>query len=449
MWRESRRLTVGGRGAPGQFCRTRRSPPAAGVPACTWAGRAAGRQNRTPFEEDDLLLAEELVTWAALCLDNARQYARERTAALALQRNLLPHRASGGAAAEVAWRDRPADSHHGVGGDWFDVIPLSGAQVALVVGDVVGHGINAAATMGRLRTAVCTLAGMDMPPDELLAHLDDLVIRVAEEEEEEDDPAITAMGATCLYAVYDPLTRLCAMARAGHPQPAVIDPYGGVMFPDVPAGAPLGLGLVPFESLTLELPEGSVLAFYTDGLIEDRSQDIEVGMGRLGAALSRAGLPLDDLCASVMDTLPATAPSDDVTLLLARTRALGPNQVASWELPADPAAVGRARALAARQLGRWGLEHLTQSTELIASELVTNVVRHGIGKFCLRLIRHQVLKCEVVDTCTSYPRMRHPRVTDENGRGLLLVGRIATRWGTRCTPGGKLVWAEQQLTAGP
>ncbi|MFI6494919.1 SpoIIE family protein phosphatase [Streptomyces sp. NPDC050564] len=405
--------------------------------------------DRAPFEEDDLLLAEELVSWAALSLDNARQYARERSAALALQRHLLPHYATGGSAADVASRYLPADSHHGVGGDWFDVIQLPGARVALVVGDVVGHGINAAATMGQLRTAVRTLADMDMPPDELLTRLDEQVIRLAGAGADPGDPANATMAATCLYAVYDPATWCCTMARAGHPPPAIVDPHGDVTFARLPAGAPLGLGLVPFESVTVQLPEHTTLAFYTDGLIEDRNQDIDVGMDRLATVLAQRGLTLDELSSSVVETLPARAPSDDVTLLLARTRSLGPDQVASWQLPADPAVVSRARALATRRLAQWGLDHLSTSTELIVSELVTNAIRHSDGTIGLRLIQHEALTCEVYDTSNSHPRLRRPRTTDENGRGLALVSHLSRRWGTRNTPGGKLIWAEQQLTPSP
>ncbi|MGW1620826.1 SpoIIE family protein phosphatase [Streptomyces sp. NPDC002172] len=314
---------------------------------------------QTPFQEDDLLLAEELVTRAALCLDNALQYARERTAALTLQRDLLPHRVQGGAAVEVASRYVPADMDHGVGGDWFDVIELSGARVALVVGDVVGHGINAAATMGRLRTAVRTLADLDLPPDELLAHLDDTVRRL-NDEADVSDPVPAVVGATCLYAVYDPVTRRCTLARAGHPPPLIVDAQGKVTVPDLPAGAPLGLGLglVPFESVELELPEESVLAFFSDGLVESRDEDIDVGLRRLGAALAQPGAALEDLCSRAMETLPTQAPADDVTLLLARTRALQPAQVASWDLPNELVTVPTARHLAARQLREWGLEPL-------------------------------------------------------------------------------------------
>jgi PAS domain S-box-containing protein len=402
---------------------------------------------QTPFQEDDLLLAEELVTRAALCLDNALQYARERTAALTLQRDLLPHRVHGGAAVEVASRYVPADMDHGVGGDWFDVIELSGARVALVVGDVVGHGINAAATMGRLRTAVRTLADLDLPPDELLSHLDDTVRRLNEEDGDAGDQMPAVVGATCLYAVYDPVTRRCTMARAGHPPPLIVDAQGRITIPDMPAGAPLGfgLGLVPFECVELELPEGSVLAFFSDGLVESRDQDIDVGLQRLGTALAQPGASLEDLCSRALANLPTQAPADDVTLLLARTRALQPAQVASWDLPNEPVTVPTARHLAARQLRAWGLEPLVTPMESIVSELVTNAIRHGAGPSRLRLIQHRVLTCEVSDTNTGRPRPRHPRPFDEHGRGLHLVARLSRRWGSRSAPDGKVVWAERDL----
>ncbi|MGW2964457.1 SpoIIE family protein phosphatase [Streptomyces sp. NPDC001220] len=401
--------------------------------------------DRVPFDQDDLFLAEELVSWAALALENARQYARERSAALALQRHLLPHRATGGSAADVAWRYLPADSQRGVGGDWFDVIPLSGARVALVVGDVVGHGITAAATMGQLRTAVRTLANLDLPCEEVLSRLDEQVIRLAETDADPQHQGAATMAATCLYAVYDPVTRQCTMARAGHPPPAIIEPNGAIRFPDLPTGAPLGVGMVPFESVTLELSEGSVLALYTDGLIESRDHDLDAGMHRLGTALTQTDLQLEELCSAVMNTLALPVPSDDATLLLARARSLGPSEVATWQLVRDPASVSRARTLVTRQLDRWGLEQLKEPTELIISELVTNAIHHAEGPVHLRLIREQFLTCEVYDTSSNLPRLRHPQGTDENGRGLLLVDELSRRWGTRHTPTGKLIWAEQHL----
>ncbi|MET8325083.1 SpoIIE family protein phosphatase [Streptomyces sp. NPDC005181] len=399
-----------------------------------------------PFQEIDLVLAEELVGRAALSLDNARQYTRKQTTALALQRNLLPHHLRGGSAVEAASRYLPAELDDGVGGDWFDVIPLSGARVALVVGDVVGHGINAAATMGRLRTAVHTLADMELPPDELLARLDAAVQRLAEADAHDPDHAPAVVGATCLYAVYDPVTRKCTMAGAGHPPPAIIDPQGRVTFPDLPTGAPLGIGLgVPFEAVELELPEGSLLALYTDGLVETRDHGIDVGMRRLGTALAQPDRSLEDLCTRVMESVADQAACDDVTLLLVRTRSLSPTQVASWTLPSDQTAVHRARDLAAGQLADWGLEGLEDSTNLIVSELVTNAVRHSAGPIGLRLIQHQVLTVEVTDTDASTPCMRSAHTIDENGRGLFLISQLSHRWGSRPISGGKVVWAEQDL----
>ncbi|MFI6360599.1 SpoIIE family protein phosphatase [Streptomyces sp. NPDC050743] len=231
-----------------------------------------------------------------------------------------------------------------------------------------------------------------------------------------------------------------------HPLPSG---RGAFNYPELPSGAPLGLGLVDFGSATLELPETSVLALYTDGLIEDRDHDIDVGMQRLGTALAHPGLPLDELASAAIDTLSTRTPDDDVTLLLAQTRSLGPDRVAAWQLPEDPAAVGRARSLAAGQLKQWGLEHLVDSTRLIVSELVTNAMCQTSGTIGLRLIRHdEMLTCEVSDASNCHPRLRNPRTTDENGRGLLLVSQLSRRWGTRCTPDGKLIWAELALGSG-
>ncbi|MFF8191695.1 sodium/proline symporter PutP [Streptomyces bobili] len=410
------------------------------------------RSRARPFEDDDVRLAEELVSRAAVSVDNARRFTRERTAARSMQRYLLPQELTAGSALEVASWYFPADAPSGVGGDWFDVIPLSGARVALVVGDVVGHGMNAAATMGRLRTAVRTLANLDLPPDELLAHLDDLVIGLmgehgnGESAADGDGAAGTAfMGATCLYAVYDPVSRRCTLARAGHLPPVVVGPDGVAEVLELPAGPPLGLGYLPFESVELELAEGSLIAFYTDGLIETFDRDIDVGLSRLGDALMVARPTLEGIGHGVVDALLTGPPSDDAALLLARTHVLAPDQVVSWNLPSDPAAVAHARALAGRQLEEWRMDDLTFTTELIVSELVTNAIRHAIGPVCLRLIRDRSLICEVSDASSTSPRLRHARTTDEGGRGLLIVAQLAQRWGTRYTATGKIIWAEQVI----
>ncbi|MGW3954363.1 SpoIIE family protein phosphatase [Streptomyces sp. NPDC004752] len=404
--------------------------------------------NPVSFHPDDVLLARELVARAALCVDNARRYSREHTAAVTLQRSLLPHVLTGGTAMEVASSYLPANATGGVGGDWFDVIPLSGARVGLVVGDVVGHGIAAAATMGRLRTAVQTLADMEMPPDELLAHLDDLVLRLSEEEPDDEasqQTVTTFLGATCLYAVYDPVTRRCAMARAGHPPPVVVTPDGQVSFPELPAGPPLGLGGVAFEATEIELAEDSLLGLYTDGLVDGPARDMGVGMARLGRLLSRPGLDIDTLCRGAVQQLVPNPQLDDIALLLARTHGLGDDRVASWEVPLDPAAVADLRTRATRQVTRWGCPELAMTTELIVSELVTNAIRYGSPPVRLRLIRDSRLTCEVADGSSTAPRLRHARSMDEGGRGLFLVAQLAHRWGARYAADGKIIWAEQEI----
>ncbi|HZB33735.1 MAG TPA: SpoIIE family protein phosphatase [Streptosporangiaceae bacterium] len=402
-----------------------------------------------PFERDDVLLAEELTARAALSLDNARRYTRERATALALQRSLLPQRLPVQSAFEVASRYLPASAHADVGGDWFDVIPLSGARVALVVGDVVGHGIRAAATMGRLRTAVRTLADIDLPPDELLARLDDLVSRLAAEADaDKGDELDNDLGATCVYAVYDPVSRRCELARAGHPLPVLVTPDGAARLLDVPACPPLGLGGLMFESVEIELPAGSVLALYTDGIIESRDHDIDYGIERLRRALAHPEPSLNATCDNVLETVLPDRQEDDVALLVARTHALDGDQVAVWDVATDPAVVADIRKQVTTRLTGWGLAGAAFVTGLIVTELVTNAIRHAVGPIQLRLIRDQRLICEVSDGSSTAPHLRPARAFDEAGRGLLLVSRLTKRWGTRQAPHGKTIWAEQALPGG-
>ncbi|WPB89309.1 SpoIIE family protein phosphatase [Streptomyces malaysiensis] len=404
-----------------------------------------------PFEEEDLSFAEELAARAALAIDNARRFTREHALAVTLQRRLLPRRLPEQHALEVAWRYRPAEA--GVGGDWFDVIPLPGARVALVVGDVVGHGLHAAATMGRLRTAVQNFSSLDLPPDELLGHLDDLVTRVDSEEsapeglDDGENEGLT--GATCLYAIYDPVTGVCTVARAGHPGPAVAYPDGTVIYPDVPASPPLGVSGHPFETIQLHLPAGSRLVLYTDGLVEDRDRDIDIGLGSLRATLAEAtGRGPDETCQTVMDTVPPEHPSDDIAVVVARTRLLPPSNVAEWEVPSDPAAVALVRNEAGAQLREWGLEEIGFTTELILSELITNAIRYGAPPVKVRLLHDRTLTCEVSDGSSTSPHLRRAETTDEGGRGLFLVAQFAQRWGTRYATRGKVIWTEQPLHDG-
>ncbi|MBU7596760.1 SpoIIE family protein phosphatase [Streptomyces sp. P38-E01] len=413
-----------------------------------------------PFEPDDLSPAEELAARATVAIDNARRYSREHTMAVTLQRSLLPRGLPEQNALDAAYRYRPAQASQGglggVGGDWFDIIPLPGARVALVVGDVVGHGLHAAATMGRLRTAVHNFSSLDLPPDELLWHLDELVTRIDLAESDDwtglrnggtdSGPDAAVTGATCIYAIYDPVTRRCTMARAGHHQPAILRPDGTAEFAEVPGGPPLGLGGMPFETLELDLPVGSTLVLYTDGLVEERRRDIDEGLAKLRETL--AGHPdrtPEGICESLLGALLPVRPKDDVALLVGRTKALDSDRVASWEVPSDPSAVARVRSEAVRKLSEWGLEEEAFVTELILSELVTNSIRYAAGPVGVRLIRDRQLICEVSDDSSTSPHLRQAAMTDEGGRGLFLVAQLAERWGTRYTEAGKVIWTEQPL----
>ncbi|MFF4750889.1 SpoIIE family protein phosphatase [Streptomyces sp. NPDC002514] len=406
-----------------------------------------------PFTPDDVLLAEEVTARAAVCIDNARRYSRERETAIALQRSLLPRTLPRTAVVQAASRYLPA-ARAGVGGDWFDVIPLSGMRVAMVVGDVVGHGIQASATMGRLRTAVRTLADIDLAPDELLTHLDDLVVRLSEESGEPGDEAGTGeVGATCLYAVYDPVSRRCTLARAGHPPPVLVPPGGTPRQLDLPAGPPLGLGGLPFESAEVKLPDGSLLALYTNGLISNRDWDAGAAQRLLLDALAtRRGSAgpadsLDETCDRILRyLLPPDGVPDDVALLLAHTRGLPASQVAAWDIPVNPALVAPIRKKVVEQLDTWGLSGIAFTSELVVSELVTNAIRYGAHPIRLRLVHGtDNLICEVSDSSHTAPHLRRAKTWDEGGRGLLLVAQLTQRWGSRHTAEGKTIWAELTL----
>ncbi|MFI7018364.1 SpoIIE family protein phosphatase [Streptomyces sp. NPDC050164] len=397
----------------------------------------------SPYGDDDRSLARELASRAALSIDNARRYTHERTMVLALQRRLLPHGLPDQDAVEVAHRYLPAESD--VGGDWYDVIPLSGARIGLLVGDVVGHGMLSAATMGRLRTAARSFAELDFTPDEVLTHLDNLVGRL--DREDPDGKGAGVIGATCLYAIYDPTVQRCLMARAGHPPPALVRPDGTVSYPDLPAGPPLGLGGLPFDAVEIDVPEGSQLVLYTDGLIEDRHRDVDVVLEQLRLALAHPERAPEETCQAVLDTVAPAHPHDDIALLVARVHALDPGRIAGWELPADPALVGEVRASALRRLSDWGLDETAFAAELIISELITNAIRHGTGPIRVRLLYGRTLICEVSDASNTAPHLRRAASTDEGGRGLFLVAQLSQSWGTRYLPEGKVIWAECGLDA--
>ncbi|MEW2437487.1 SpoIIE family protein phosphatase [Streptomyces caniferus] len=432
--------------------------------------RAKGSE---PFGERDTALAVELAARAAVCIDNARLYRREHERALILQRSLLPPGDPEAAGLDIACRYLPGTTATEVGGDWFDVIELPGHRTALVVGDVMGRGLRAAVAMGELRTAVRTLALLDLEPAEVLSALDEIARGLGGDGEGRSSSARSARGrsgsaegageprrsartadlsevylATCVYAVYDPITRRCTFANAGHLPPVLVEDGEDALLLDVPPGMPLGVGGEPFEEIEVELPDGALLALYTDGLVESRHHPLEEGLQAFRTALSHADRPLEDACDQVLSAMDTSHGEDDIALLMARVHGLPKDAVGDWSLAPEARSVARARELARDQLTDWGLQELVDTTELLVSELVTNALRHGHGEIRLRLLLDRTLVCEVWDADLAQPRRRRARDTDEGGRGLQLVGLLSQGWGSRRTPRGKTVWFELALPDG-
>lgn len=393
------------------------------------------RPGRPPFDEPDVATAEELARRAAVCIDNGRLYRREARAAAELQRSMLPAAPPIVPGAQICYRYVPAGEAVRVGGDWFDAIPLPGGRLALVVGDVMGHGLTSAAIMGQLRTAVRTLAAQDLPPGLLLRQLDDLARRLGDD-----------YIATCVYAVYDPVARRCEVAAAGHLPPVVVSPYGAPTLIRVPAGAPIGVGGVAFETVEFDLEDDSLLVMYTDGLVERRGQSLDAGLTALCDHLAGPAKPLESVCDAVLDGLDyVDRRDDDIALLAVRCEGIPDEDVKSWTFDADPANVQDTRRSTRETLAEWGMADLVDQVELMVSELVTNAVLHGAGDIGLRLIRAGALLCEVRDDGNDLPYLCHADTTDEHGRGLQLVTALADRWGTNRTPTGKVVWFECAL----
>ncbi|WP_051900116.1 SpoIIE family protein phosphatase [Streptomyces aureus] len=404
-------------------------------------------RSRTPhaFDEGELALAAELADRVALCLDNARLYARERSAARVLQLSLRPARVLGHGAVETAYSYCPL----GAGGDWFDVIPLSGARVALVAGDTAGRGLEAAATMGEVRAAISALAVLDLSPEEVLERLHALVTRLHGERDRRPDTAVDdeRRDTTCLYLVYSPVTRRCAGASAGHPPPVLALPDGTVEYAMVPSGPPLGRGLAKYGAAEFELAEDSVLLLSNTALLRAVSDDPQVQLERVGDALRPTGRPLQEICDEVLYKLTPEQMENDAVLLLARTRGLGPDQVAAWTLPNHPASAGEARTRTERALEHWGLARHAFTVTLVISELVTNAVRYSDGPIGVRLILDgSAVVCEVTDDSSTVPHLRHAEEVDEGGRGLYLTWQVSRRWGTRPETRGKTIWAEVSVS---
>ncbi|MBA2810060.1 SpoIIE family protein phosphatase [Streptomyces sp. KM273126] len=389
---------------------------------------------RPVFNDMDRVTGAELAARAGLVLDNARMYTYQENVAETLQDSMLPQIAARMPGCDIATRYLPGTLLGRVGGDWFDSVKLPGARTALVVGDVMGHGLNSAAMMGQLRTAVQTMAGLDLPPAQLLRNLDDLAQRLGEH-----------YLATCLYAVYDPIASELHLANAGHIPPVLVraeDGSSGLL--DLPTGAPIGVGGVPFEAVRVRVEPGDRLVMCTDGLVEMRGEDIGVGLATLCESAAHPAASMDDACDTIIRALNTRGGrKDDVALLMARLNGIEPEDVAEWRLARDPAEVGRARAAVREQLHVWGLNTLVDTAETLVSELVTNAVRHADGRrVALRLVRGDTLLCEVDDDDPTLPTLLSAGPADEFGRGMRVVSTLAREWGTSRTSTGKTVWFE-------
>ncbi|MFD9126894.1 SpoIIE family protein phosphatase [Kitasatospora sp. NPDC059571] len=394
-------------------------------------------RNPEAFTHADVALAEELAARAAVCIDNARIYRRERDTALTLQRSLLPQDVHHTPGLEIAHRYLPSSVISEVGGDWFDVVPLSGGRVALIVGDVMGHGIRAAATMGQLRTVARTLITLDMDPARVLRRLDDAAAAIGE-----------SQFATCVCVLFDPADRACSAATAGHLPPVIALPDGSTELLELPPGAPLGIGGVPFESVRFDLAEDAILVLYTDGLVERRDRDLDEGIDLLRRTVATRRGSLEQTCDAVLATLGASAGQDDIAVIMAHAQPVGGDRIATLTLEGDKAMVRHARRFTRRTLADWGLAGTADLVELLTSELITNALVHAGAPVRLRLFRNQLLTVEVSDRDSREPRLRRAHAEDEGGRGMHLVNELAHRWGVRNTGDGKVVWFELELPPG-
>ncbi|WP_033214143.1 ATP-binding SpoIIE family protein phosphatase [Kitasatospora phosalacinea] len=393
--------------------------------------------DRAPFTRSDADTLKEIAARAALSLDNARLHRAESKVATTLQRSMIPTRPPRIPGVQVAHRYMPGDRKAEVGGDWFDAIQLPGSRVALVVGDVMGHGLHSAAAMGRFRTAMQTLAALDLPPGQLLRHLDNLAHKLG------DDHL-----ATCLYAVYDPINRTCELASAGHVPPVLVHPDGRGELLELPSGAPIGVGGVPFQTKKIDVSDGSMLVMCTDGLVEVRGGDIGEGLAALCGNLIDPKQTPDEACDTVLNTLHSEDRQDDIALLVARFDGVPPTEVATWQLGVTELEVGRARRLVRDQLATWQLDALAETVELLVSELVTNAVRVARAEVQLQLIRVDKLLVEVSDDNHNLPSLEPADADAEHGRGLNLVSKLAEKWGTSRKAVGKVVYFEMPLPRG-
>lgn len=385
------------------------------------------------YDPPDLEHALDLARRAGLALDNASRYAFERDMAVTLQRSLLPRELPTGPEFRAAARYLPGARGTQVGGDWYDVVEVGDALV-LVIGDVVGRGVHAAAVMGQLQATVRAYALEGHAPAQILDRLDRVVLAI-------EDLNFT----TCVVARLDPSTRELSVASAGHPPPVLVSPGTGPALLVLDPGLPLGVGGARFVELATTLPAGSLLLFYTDGLVEARDASISVGLDRLVAALGSPVRSADEACERVLTALGRDGEHDDDTAVLALL--LGTTADLELRLPTVAVSAGVARRAVGELLTRRALD--AEVAELLVTELVANSARHaGQGHVEVRAIVHgDLVRIEVDDDSRRLPAARlDPPWQQESGRGLLMVEVLADRWGAEPLTTGKRVWFE--LTPG-
>ncbi|WP_159668193.1 ATP-binding SpoIIE family protein phosphatase, partial [Streptomyces mexicanus] len=397
-----------------------------------------------PAAEPGVLVFATDVTDHAEAADRLRASERQqRETAVTLQRSLLPQVLEQPDDLRIAATYQPGGTEAAVGGDWYDVITLGGGRTALVIGDVMGRGVRAAAVMGQLRTAVRAYARMDLPPHEVLQLLDGLAAEI-------DANQI----ATCVYAIHDPNEGRLVYSSAGHLPILVRDENGTVLRADEPTGPPLGTGGWMHSSGSVPLAPGATAVLYTDGLVERRTEDIDEGITALERALAGATGTPQVVCDRLVRSAGLQADHDDdvAVLVLQHPARTGPDgelfRNATLELLGGVEAAPRARAFASGVLTSWRFPpDLHDLGVLAASELVANSLQHGTPPMRLRLRRtDRRLIVEVTDGDDHLPRRRRAEPADESGRGIAIVATIATHWGARRTPGGgKAVWCEFTL----
>lgn len=397
----------------------------------------------TPVTEGDggvLIFATDVTDHAEAAERLRASERRQRETAVTLQRSLLPQELEEPDDLRIAATYQPGGTEAAVGGDWYDVITLGGGRTALVIGDVMGRGVRAAAVMGQLRTAVRAYARLDLPPHEVLQLLDGLATEI-------DANQI----ATCVYAVHDPNEGRLVYASAGHLPILVRDESGVVLRADEPTGPPLGTGGWIHSSGSIPLGPGSTAVLYTDGLVERRDEDLDEGIASLERALAGATGTPQVVCDRLVRSAGVTADHDDdvAVLVLQHPARTGPDSElfrnAALELLGGVEAAPRARAFASGVLTSWRFPtELHDLGVLAASELVANSLQHGTPPMRLRLRRtDRRLIVEVTDGDDHLPRRRRAEPGDESGRGIAIVATIASNWGSRRTPGGgKAVWCE-------